>query len=301
MAMGRFAETQIRRVFHAPNYIRAFGIRAGIRLLLAIERSWPRKSNTVHAVKGPGFPARVHLRKCVSDHAIFWQCLVMQQYDLSPFAQTARLLEQYREILGAGHAPLIIDAGGNIGLAAFWFAWIFPEASIVSVEPDPANFALLRRNVAVFGDRVRPVHGAVTEIPKAMRIVNPDAGAASFQVEPADASAKTTVRGFTISELSASIDDSELFIVKIDIEGGQKFLFADNTNWIDEAHLIVIEIEDWVFPWQATCENFFREISKRRFDYLLRGENLFCYRHVEPTKDARASAYSEMVSKSIQP
>jgi FkbM family methyltransferase len=278
--MSRFAEIQIKRIFCAPNYVRAFGIFWGIRLLLSVERRWPRKSHAVHSIKGPGFPAPVHLRKCVSDHAIFWQCLVMRQYDLSPFAQTARLLEQYRKIVAAGRSPIIIDAGGNIGLAAFWFARTFPESSIISVEPDPANFALLQRNVAIFGDRVRPLHGAVTEIPKAMRIVNSEAGYASYQLEPADDSTEAMVNGFTINALSASIDHGELFIVKIDIEGGQKFLFADHTDWIEQAHLIVIEIDDWQFPWQATCETLFKEMSKRRFDYLIRGENLFCYRHL---------------------
>jgi FkbM family methyltransferase len=277
--MSRFAEIQIRRIFRAPNYARAFGIFWGIRLLLSIERPLPRKSYAVRSVRGPRFPAPVQLRECVSDHSIFWQCLVVRQYDLAPFAQTARLLQRYREMVAAGRSPIIIDAGGNIGLAAFWFAQTFPEASVISVEPDPANFALLQRNVAVFGDRVRPVHGAVTEIPKPMRIVNPDAGASSFQLEPAADAAEAVVTGFTIAALSANIDHGELFIVKIDIEGGQRYLFADNTEWIDQAHLIMIEIDDWQFPWQATCENFFKEMSKRRFDYLVHGENLFCYRH----------------------
>ena len=277
--MSKFAETQIRRIFHAPNYVRAFGVFWGIWLLLSIERTLPQKCDVVHPVNGPGFPAPVHLRKCVSDHAIFWQCLVMRQYDLSLFTQTTRLMEQYWKIVTAGRSPIIIDAGGNIGLAAFWFARSFPESTIISVEPESANFLLLQRNVAIFGDRVRPVHGAVTETPKAMRIINPHGGASSFQLEAAG-SAEATVTGFTIDGLSASVDQGDLFIVKIDIEGGQKFLFTENTNWIDKAHLIVIEIDDWQFPWQATSESFFQEMGKRRFDYLVRGENLFCYRHL---------------------
>jgi FkbM family methyltransferase len=281
LPMSKFVEIQIRRIFYAPNYTRAFGVFWGIRLLLSIERILPQKSKVVRPVNGPRFPAPVYLRECVSDHAIFWQCLVTRQYDLSQFTQTTRLLEQYRKIVTSGHSPIIIDAGGNIGLAAFWFARTFPEATIISVEPESANFALLQRNVAIFGDRVRPVHGAVTETPKVMRIINPDAGAASFQLDSAgDSTDATTVSGFTIDGLSASVDRGELFIVKIDIEGGQKFLFAENTDWIDKVHLIVIEIDDWQFPWQATCESFFNEMSKRRFDYLVHGVNLFCYRHL---------------------
>ena len=262
--MSKFAEIQIRRIFYAPNYVRAFGIFWGIWLLLSIEQILPRKSNAVHPVNGPGFPSPVYLRECVSDHAIFWQCLVMRQYDLSLFAQTTRLMEQYWKIVTAGRFPIIIDAGGNIGLAAFWFARTFAEAIIISVEPEAANFALLQRNVSIFGDRVRPVHGAVTETPKAMRIINPDAGAASFQLEPGD-STEATVNGYTINELSANLNHGELFLVKIDIEGGQRFLFTENSDWIDKVHLIVIEIEDSAIPLASYMREFFQGDEQTTF------------------------------------
>ena len=175
---------------------------------------------------------------------------------------------------------MIIDAGGNIGLAAFWFAMAFPQAYIVSVEPDAANFAILCRNIAVFGDRIVPVHGAVTETARSVHIINPEAGSSGFQIGPADASGEGALQGFTVDALSRKIERGQLFIVKIDIEGSQRALFSANTDWIDEAQLIAIEIDDWQFPWQATCENFFRAMSSRRFDYLLSGENMFCFRHL---------------------
>ena len=86
-----------------------------------------------------------------------------------------------------------------------------------------------------------------------MRIINPEAGASAFQLEPVHDSAQPGIKGYTIPALVATIPKGSLFIVKIDIEGGQKFLFAENTDWIDEVHLIVIEIDDWQFPWQATA------------------------------------------------
>jgi FkbM family methyltransferase len=277
--MAGFRETQIKRLFRAPNYVRAFGLWPGLKLLLSVERPLPHKSGALKSVAGPGFPAPITLRETVSDHATFWQCLVMRQYDLSPFRQTDRLLEQYQAIRAAGRRPVIIDAGGNIGLAAFWFAKNFPEAVIISVEPDADNFALLKRNVAVFGDRVIAVHGAVTETPQKVQIANPEAGASAFQVKTAD-SESGAVEGFTIESLAARVPDGELFIVKLDIEGSQKNLFADNTGWIDRAQLVILEFDDWQFPWTSTSETFFREMSKRRFDYLMGGESLFCYRHV---------------------
>src|SRR4051812_34566201 len=228
-----FAQTQVKRIFRAPNYVRAFGFWEGLRLLFSVERSLPSVSNELRSVRGPGFPAPVTLRRRVSDHSIFWQCLVMRQYDLSHFRQTEQLMRQYRAILDQGRTPVIIDAGGNIGLAAFWFAMRFPEAAVISVEPDSGNFSGLERNLAVFGTRAIAVRGAVTQTSQAMAIINPDAGSTEFQLRAASDQDADSIAGFTVDSLAGRVPNAELFIVKIDIEGGQKTLFAGNTEWID--------------------------------------------------------------------
>jgi FkbM family methyltransferase len=44
----------------------------------------------------------------------------------------------------------VLDIGGNIGLAAVYFARRWPEADIFTVEPLPENYELLRQNVAPY-------------------------------------------------------------------------------------------------------------------------------------------------------
>lgn len=43
--------------------------------------------------------------------------------------------------------PVIIDAGAHIGLATLYFKQIYPDAKIIAIEPHPANFALLKKNI----------------------------------------------------------------------------------------------------------------------------------------------------------
>lgn len=43
---------------------------------------------------------------------------------------------------------VILDIGGNIGVASIYFAHRFPDARIYAFEPIPENVALLRRNTA---------------------------------------------------------------------------------------------------------------------------------------------------------
>src|SRR3954454_22620498 len=109
---------------------------------MAIEKELPERSARLRAFRVPGYGPPIYLRDCVADHATFRQCFVKQQYDFRVFPQYERLSREYTRAVRARHAPLIIDGGANIGLATRWFATHFPEAKIVAVEPDPANFAV---------------------------------------------------------------------------------------------------------------------------------------------------------------
>jgi FkbM family methyltransferase len=44
--------------------------------------------------------------------------------------------------------PIILDCGANIGIATLYFKKLYPHARILAFEPDPAAFALLKRNIA---------------------------------------------------------------------------------------------------------------------------------------------------------
>ena len=270
-----------RRMFRSPNYISRFGLWNGLRLLLQVERRLERRSEVLRLYRVPDYKAPIWLRETVADHSFFWQCIVVCQYSTEAFPQTTRLLNEYESILSRGERPVILDAGGNIGLAAIWFARAFPKAVIVSIEPERCNFALLTRNVTPFGQQIIPVLGAVAERAQRMIIANPDAGSGAFRVEECSSPDSQAVIGYTVRDLVAVVPNGVLFIVKIDIEGSQKRLFSQNIAWVADARLIILELEDWQFPWQATSETFFEAVSKHRFDYLTRGENLFCFRHLQ--------------------
>lgn len=43
--------------------------------------------------------------------------------------------------------PFIIDCGGNIGLTAVYFKWLYPEAKVLIFEPLPLNVEILAKNI----------------------------------------------------------------------------------------------------------------------------------------------------------
>jgi hypothetical protein len=54
----------------------------------------------------------------------------------------------------------ILDLGANVGYSSAYLLSCFPNAKVLAVEPDPANFELCCRNLAVYGDRAKVVLGA---------------------------------------------------------------------------------------------------------------------------------------------
>lgn len=267
-----------RSLARLPRYVKQFGPWHGVRLLREIERGVRPGLTAPQSYDVPGYESKIHLRPSVSDHSIFWQCIVMAQYDIAGFAQATRLREAYRNEVDRGARPVIIDCGGNVGLASLWFARAFPEAIIYTVEPDLQNFALACRNLAGFGDRVRPINGGIWNEPSTLRIKNPDAGSAAFMVEPTNDEAGPSLRAYTIDEICGLAGVAAPFIVKVDIEGAQSALFRTNTKWVERTHLIAVELDDWRLPWQGTSRSFFSSVSAHAFDYVLEGETIFCFR-----------------------
>jgi FkbM family methyltransferase len=261
-----------------PSYVRSFGAAEGLRLLLQVERKLDPHSQTKRSFQVKWAKAPIWLRDSVADHSIFWQNVVAQHYDIDQFPQARRLTATYDKLVAAGKRPIILDCGGNIGLSAIWFAHKFTKAQIFTVEPEANNFELLSENVAPYGDSITAIRGAVWPRSELLHIKNKEAGAAAYQVQPIAGHAGESIRGYTIDELLRLAANDSAFIVKLDIEGAQKNLFQQNTEWVARTNLIILELDDWQFPWAGTSRSFFSCVSQQPFEYLISGEHIFCFR-----------------------
>ena len=263
-------------------FIRVFGLMSGVRLWT--ELTWQRRGRrSLLTLKVPGLAGPLHLRR--RDLAIFWQIMVMRENDFGNLPQTTRIQESYKSILGEGNRPVVIDCGGHVGLSALWFASRFPEAQVYSIEPDAENFELLQTNARVYSQIV-PLRGGVWSRSCDLEIRNPSSGSASFQLQEVHASGSEAgsesgpgvLRGYTIDEIFRSEAKNRLFLVKIDVEGAEAELFQGPTEWMDDTTTVVIELHDWLLPGQGTSRSFFKRLSERSFDVVLRGENLLLFR-----------------------
>ena len=230
-----------------------------------------RKDQTARVnVRGVG---PIHIRGGNSDVAMLRQIFRQNEYDLDHPAEIGeRFQRRYREILAAGRKPIIVDAGANIGGSALYFEQKFPEARIVSVEPDAGNVAVLRRNL-----ERRPNHvileAAIGAMPGFVSVVGHEQGWA-VQTERADKGLPIV----TIEDAFKASGGDDPLLVKIDIEGFESDLFSTNLGWIERSFAIAVEPHDWMLPGKGTSLSFQKALAPHGFEVFIKGENLLYVR-----------------------
>ena len=243
---GRCGSTALRE------YRRVFGDQRGLRLFL---RSFAWPFGTL-ALDAPGTGRRIRLRPFSSDHLVFEQVFVHEEYAIDlPFTPRS-----------------ILDAGANIGAASLALGSRFPAASILAVEPEHSNFKLLSKNARAWGNgsNITLIEGAVWHESGSLNLQDPAHGKWGFRVSAGGGG--TSVPAFSIDDLARRAGVEAFDLVKIDIEGGELELFSQNTDWVDKTRAIIVEPHDRSRP--GCSEAFRRAVPAERFDHVESGENL---------------------------
>ena len=171
----------------------------------------------------------------------------------------------------------IIDAGANIGLAAVYFADRYPDATIISIEPEKSNYHLLEKNTADYKSLIG-INKALSNIPnQVINIVDKGLGKWGFVTEFNDTGQKDnvidTIKTTSIDEIMNENSIEIIDILKIDIEGAEKNLFESNfEQWLPKTRCLIIELHDGMN--KGASKVFFKAISNYDFSYFQRGENL---------------------------
>jgi FkbM family methyltransferase len=251
-------------VSHGIEFVRdcrAFGLQSALKGLKA------RFGNGSLRLSVPNF-GDVTVRRGDSDYDCLRQIFVFKEYNIWNDNIQAPISSRYQEILRDGGFPLIIDAGANIGFAAIWFAKFYPQATIVCIEPDPQNFAVLQTNISGFRN-VRAHHAAIGANPGFVEISNETGLSWALETTRSEAG---TVPIVTIGEIVASVPKAMSLIVKVDIEGFEQDLFSENLSWLDETCAVFIEPHDWMKPHRRTSRSFQKAFGQRSFGMFLHGE-----------------------------
>jgi len=280
-------ESRLRQLL---KFIRVFGIAAGFRVWFSLLR---QADSGLIKLNIPYLPAPIQMRQ--QDLPIFWQILVMKENDFQSLPQAQRVSDTFKKILSEGNQPVIVDCGGHIGLSSVWFASRYPEAPLYCIEPDKSNFNLLQQNTAAYPN-VTCLNGGVWNKSCHLEILNPRSGSASFRLQETSAPSDSSgvLRGYTVLEVLQRAEKNRLFLVKMDIEGGEAQVFQESAEWLKRTAVLIIELHDWLMPGQGTSRNFFKRLAENNFDVVLRGENLLLFQVPDQAATA-AQPLSEQV------
>lgn len=185
--------------------------------------------------KVDGFPAPVQVRIPSTDLRVYDQVIQRREYELPVRRQPS----------------FIVDAGANIGFASVFFANRYPNARILSLEPEKSNYEMLARNVAPYPN-IKAVRGALWSEITDLDVIDPGFGNWGFQVGTQNGSSSgdshQTVHAFTIETILRDFGVEKIDILKIDIEGSELEIFQTADRWIDKVDSLVVELHEQLRP-----------------------------------------------------
>ena len=153
---------------------------------------------------------------------------------------------EYRGIpTDLGTPKVIFDLGGHIGVFTVWARSLFPSARLVTIEPNPDNFRLLKENVAANGlsDTTTCLPAAVTAKDKKVKLfLSTNNNAHSLmEGEGSVSSDYIEVDGRSLEGLVKEYAPDFDYAIKMDIEGAEYEVLAASREFIQPAKFIVME------------------------------------------------------------
>lgn len=207
-----------------------------------------------------------------SDRAVFTQIFVEREYSC---------IDNLNDI------RFIIDCGANCGYSSASFLTQFPDAQVVAIEPDRANFEMLQRNMEPYGNRVSMLHSAVWSHRVGLVVRRGqyrDGREWTIQVQEHATDEESDITAVDIGSLLSQSEFQRIDILKVDIERAEAVVFARNyENWIDRVDTFLIELHD------SECrEVFLSALQSGIFEFSRSGELTIAQRSNFPQEEIHA-------------
>jgi FkbM family methyltransferase len=165
----------------------------------------------------------------------------------------------------------ILDLGAYVGFAAVYFANRFPSAKIICVEPDKANFELLRMNTVAY-PKIKLIHGAIWHHSAWVNLKEKMGGEDWAGVFEEKEEGRGCVQAYSVGELLRTNGWTNVDYVKCDIEGAEVEVFSDPrcAEWVSGTTCVSVEMHDRFRP--GCTETVQAALSAEVFDRRQSGE-----------------------------
>ena len=220
---------------------------------------------------GKGFGFKIFKIINFYDYITIREIFILECYKINQLLNYNKIKKFYKNIENKNKIPILIDCGANIGASSHYFNKVYKKSKLICLEPDKRNFELLIKNI-INTDIVK-INKAVSSVIGQFKMLRTTEDPRAFS---AVASENGEVQSTSINEILSNYSDDkyEPFLIKIDIEGGEKNLFESNLEWINKFKIIIIEPHDWLYPENNIFQNFLKSISCLNRDFVILNENI---------------------------
>lgn len=199
----------------------------------------------------------IYLRDNLADRKNFIHIFIKKEYEIN--------LDINPEV--------IIDAGAYIGLSTIFFANLYSNAKIISIEPEKSNFEILKLNTEQLKN-VTILNNAIWNKDGILNVVDVGLDKWGFIVDERENRFNNSqvIEGITINYLIKTFSLNKIDLLKIDIEGSEKELFSFGyEEWIPHVNCIIIEFHDRIKP--GCYETVNTLLTKYGFIRINKGQN----------------------------
>jgi FkbM family methyltransferase len=209
-------------------YCREFGVYGALSFL-----NQRKLGKTIYELKIKGYKNKIYCRAEGSDFAVLRQ--VIGHKDAAVTLNCS--------------PDFIVDAGANVGYSSLLFAKMYPNATIVAVEPESTNCEMFRKNCSAYKN-IHLIKGAIWSHRTILQISNPQALDFEFQVtEFQGSSSSEKIDAYGIIDFKKKYGNRRINLLKLDIEGAEYQIFSSNyQDWLPFVDNIIVELHDRYNP-----------------------------------------------------
>lgn len=182
--------------------------------------------------------------------------------------------KEYQNII-CNDPKFIIDAGAHIGTASIYFAEKYKNAKIFALEPEKNNYELLVKNTTNYKNII-PLNIALWSKKEVKSLNDRFTGAWGYSLISDDENEIQKIQCLSISDLMHEYKIDNIDILKLDIEGSEKEILENSSNWINNVNIITIELHDRII---MGCTRAFYLATKDFQHFQKKGEKITAYRN----------------------
>jgi len=203
------------------------------------------------------------IRRFSTDSFVFTQIFIHDEF------------EEFISFIGDGrNIKTIIDAGANIGISSVKLQSYYPTAKLISIEPDPGNFKMLEKNIALNKLNAVAIQSAVWSSSTRLYFDRTFRDGREWSVTVTEAPNEGEyLQSISLNEIVDKYRIDRIDILKIDVEGSEKEIFKiddDTIRFLDITKFIAVEVHEEC----VTTKEIEDILIKKGFELAKSGEYL---------------------------